>query len=120
MYIERTEIHFDIYIRCFLEESSWSPSSFSFPPSNPFATSNNATRYSLETEENGSRLVIRGTVRGDGGEFSCQVRMVMVFMMVVYMMVMVMVVMMMVVVRFNGGDDDDEDGDDDDDDHGTS
>ena len=30
-------------------------------------------RYSLETEENGSRLVIRGTVRGDGGEFSCQV-----------------------------------------------
>jgi len=31
------------------------------------------SRYSLETEENGSRLVIRGTVRGDGGEFSCQV-----------------------------------------------
>ena len=34
-------------------------------------------RYSLETEENGSRLVIRGTVRGDGGEFSCQVMIMM-------------------------------------------
>ena len=34
---------------------------------------NDLGRYSLETEENGSRLVIRGTVRGDGGEFSCQV-----------------------------------------------
>ena len=97
MYIERTEIHFDIYIRCFLEESSWSPSSFSFPPSNPFATSNNASRYSLETEENGSRLVIRGTVRGDGGEFSCQVLM-MVIMMVIKFMIVMMFMMVMVMV----------------------
>ena len=72
-------------IRCSLEESCWSPSSF--PQSNPFSASNNATRYSLETEENGSRLVIRGTVRGDGGEFSCQVLMMVIMMVIKFMIV---------------------------------
>ena len=48
-------------------------------------------RYSLETEENGSRLVIRGTVRGDGGEFSCQVMIMMRMMMVRVKMMMLMI-----------------------------
>ena len=32
-----------------------------------------SARYDLETEENGSSLVIRGVEAGDGGQYTCQV-----------------------------------------------
>ena len=42
-------------------------------PYSDYLTTQVSARYDLETEENGSSLVIRGVEAGDGGQYTCQV-----------------------------------------------